>query len=110
MASRLHLDLLVGDAAPCRPSGGSMQRIISTIGLVALAAGLGGCVVAAPVDDYSYYEPAYERPGVVVAPPVVVSPPYVERHYDVEHHTYVVDEDRVVRPPAHRFERRNDRA
>src|SRR6185436_15615649 len=69
-----------------------MNRIYTGAGLVALSLGLGGCFVAAPIED-PYYGPsyAYDPP-----PAVIVQRPYYAPRVDVEHH-YVVENDRVIR-------------
>ena len=76
-----------------------MTRIahLAALGTLAgLSLGLGGCVVAPPVDD-AYYGP----PPVAYAPPrpVVVSPPTVA----VYPRPYV--EERVVVRPSYRYDR-----
>ena len=75
-----------------------MTRIVhgvASVGtLVGLSLGLGGCVVAPPVDDAYYDSPAAYAPR-----PVVVSPPTVA----VYPRPYV--EDRVVVRPTYRYDR-----
>src|SRR5436190_15110122 len=63
--------------------------------LVGLSLGIGGCVVAPPVED-SYYGP----PSAAYAPPrpLVVAPPTVA----VYPHGYY--EDRVVVRPSHHYD------
>ena len=72
-----------------------MNRFYAGAGLVALSLGLGGCFVAAPVEEPYYgYSYDYDPP-----PAVVVQRPYYGwrgPRVDVEHH-YVVENDRVVR-------------
>jgi hypothetical protein len=78
-----------------------MTRIASSAAalgaLVGLSIGVGGCVVAPPVDD-AYYGPppvvSYGPPG-----PVVVAPPTVA----VYPRTY--GDDRVVVRPTYRYDR-----
>ena len=69
--------------------------VVSLGALVGLSLGIGGCVVAPPVDDY------YGPPPVAYAPsrPVVVAPPTVA----VYPRPYV--EDRVVVRPSYRYDR-----
>jgi len=78
-----------------------MHRIAS-LALIGLTMGLGGCVVAPPVED-AYYGDGYygAPPAVSYAPsrPVVVSPPTVA----VYPRPYV--EDRVVVRPTYRYDR-----
>ena len=77
-----------------------MTRIthLAALGTLAgLSLGLGGCVVAPPVEDAYYDAP----PSVAYAPPraVVVSPPTVA----VYPRPYV--EERVVVRPSYRYDR-----
>ena len=56
---------------------------------VALAAGLGGCVVAPPVGEV-----VYEPPAVAVEPPTYAFHWGIFPHYEVDHH-YVIDDEHV---------------
>ena len=72
-----------------------MNRIYTGAGLVALSLGLGGCFVAAPIDD-PYYGSSYDYDP---PPAVVVQRPYYGwrgPRVEVERH-YVVENDRVIR-------------